>query len=268
MAARTWALLSLSVKYQCPDAAATKLDISADSQIRPISPSSTVLAKRFSLVTVKICRDVDGEFVNIKKITGFNTFRVYLKTKKHYNCAAINPQLNRCCCMLRIIQEALTFDDVLLVPGHSTVPPHTANLQTRLTRGVTLNIPMVSAAMDTVSEAVAIALAQEGGIGFIHKNMKPEEQAKHVREVKKYESGVVSDPVTVEENATIGEVIALSKRLGYSGFPVTDKDNNLIGIVTGRDLRFEKRLNLPIRNVMTGKDDLVTVKEGASSDVV
>ena len=128
---------------------------------------------------------------------------------------------------------------------------------------------MVSAAMDTVSEArLAIALAQEGGIGFIHKNMKPEEQAKHVREVKKYESGVVSDPVTVEENATIGEVIALSKRLGYSGFPVTDKDNNLIGIVTGRDLRFEKRLNLPIRNVMTGKDDLVTVKEGASSDVV
>ena len=142
--------------------------------------------------------------------------------------------------MLRIIQEALTFDDVLLVPGHSTVLPHTANLQTRLTRGVTLNIPMVSAAMDTVSEArLAIALAQEGGIGFIHKNMKPEEQAKHVREVKKYESGVVSDPVTVEENATIGEVIALSKRLGYSGFPVTDKDNNLIGIVTGRDLRFE-----------------------------
>ena len=114
--------------------------------------------------------------------------------------------------MLRIIQEALTFDDVLLVPGHSTVLPHTANLQTRLTRGVTLNIPMVSAAMDTVSEArLAIALAQEGGIGFIHKNMKPEEQAKHVREVKKYESGVVSDPVTVEENATIGEVIALSK---------------------------------------------------------
>lgn len=171
--------------------------------------------------------------------------------------------------MLRIIQEALTFDDVLLVPGHSTVLPHTANLQTRLTRGVTLNIPMVSAAMDTVSEArLAIALAQEGGIGFIHKNMKPEEQAKHVHEVKKYESGVVSDPVTVTKDATIGEVLALSKQKGYSGFPVTDEDNNLIGIVTGRDLRFEKRLELPISNVMTGKEDLVTVKEGASSDVV
>ena len=171
--------------------------------------------------------------------------------------------------MLRIIQEALTFDDVLLVPGHSTVLPHTAKLQTRLTRGVTLNIPMVSAAMDTVSEArLAIALAQEGGIGFIHKNMEPAQQAKHVREVKKYESGVVSDPVTVAKDATIGEVINLSKRLGYSGFPVTDHQNNLIGIVTGRDLRFEKRLELPISNVMTGKDDLVTVKEGASSDQV
>ena len=171
--------------------------------------------------------------------------------------------------MLRIIQEALTFDDVLLVPGHSTVLPHTASLQTRLTRNVTMNIPMVSAAMDTVSEApLAIALAQEGGIGFIHKNMKPEEQAKHVLEVKKYESGVVSDPVTVTKDATIGDVIALSKSKGYSGFPVTDEENNLIGIVTGRDLRFEKRLELPISNVMTGKDDLVTVKEGASSDVV
>ena len=128
--------------------------------------------------------------------------------------------------MLRIIQEALTFDDVLLVPGHSTVLPHTADLRTRLTRDVTLNIPMVSAAMDTVSEApLAIALAQEGGIGFIHKNMKPEEQAKHVRAVKKYESGVVSDPVTVTKDATIGDVIALSKRLGYSGFPVTDADS-------------------------------------------
>ncbi|GGW86407.1 IMP dehydrogenase [Alteromonas halophila] len=171
--------------------------------------------------------------------------------------------------MLRIIQEALTFDDVLLVPGYSDVLPHTASLQTRLTRGVTLNIPMVSAAMDTVSEApLAIALAQEGGMGFIHKNMQPEEQAKHVREVKKYESGVVSDPVTVEADATIGDVIALSKKLGYSGFPVTDKENNLVGIVTGRDLRFERRLELPVSQVMTSKDNLVTVKEGASSDNV
>lgn len=171
--------------------------------------------------------------------------------------------------MLRIIQEALTFDDVLLVPGYSDVLPHTASLQTRLTRGVTLNIPMVSAAMDTVSEApLAIALAQEGGIGFIHKSMRPEEQAKHVREVKKYESGVVSDPVTVEESTTIGDVMTLSKKLGYSGFPVTDNENNLVGIVTGRDLRFERRLEAPVTQVMTSKEKLVTVKEGASSEEV
>jgi IMP dehydrogenase len=171
--------------------------------------------------------------------------------------------------MLRIAKEALTFDDVLLVPGHSTVLPHTANLKTRLTRGVSLNIPLVSAAMDTVSEArLAIALAQEGGIGFIHKNMTPQQQAEHVRTVKKYESGVVSDPVTVLPTATIAEINALSKRHGFSGFPVVDKDNNLIGIVTGRDLRFEKSLEQPISIVMTKKNDLVTVKEGAPSDQV
>ncbi|MBU3021819.1 IMP dehydrogenase [Aestuariibacter sp. A3R04] len=171
--------------------------------------------------------------------------------------------------MLRIIQEALTFDDVLLVPGHSTVLPHTANLQTKLTRGVSLNIPMVSASMDTVTEArLAIALAQEGGIGFIHKNMEPAEQAKHVREVKKYESGVVSDPVTVEQTTAIGEVLTMSKNLGYSGFPVIDKDNNLIGIVTGRDMRFQNRLDLPVSQVMTPKEKLVTVKEGANPDEV
>jgi IMP dehydrogenase len=171
--------------------------------------------------------------------------------------------------MLRIAKEALTFDDVLLVPGHSTVLPHTANLKTRLTRGVSLNIPLVSAAMDTVSEArLAIALAQEGGIGFIHKNMTPQQQAEHVRTVKKYESGVVSDPVTVLPTATIAEINALSKRHGFSGFPVVDKDNNLIGIVTGRDLRFEKSLDQPISSVMTKKNDLVTVKEGAPSDQV
>lgn len=171
--------------------------------------------------------------------------------------------------MLRIAKEALTFDDVLLVPGHSTVLPHTANLKTRLTRGVSLNIPLVSAAMDTVSEArLAIALAQEGGIGFIHKNMTPEQQAAHVRRVKKYESGVVSDPVTVRPTATIGEINALSKRHGFSGFPVVDDDNNLIGIVTGRDLRFENRVDQPITSVMTKKNDLVTVKEGAASEQV
>ena len=171
--------------------------------------------------------------------------------------------------MLRIAQEALTFDDVLIVPGHSTVLPHTASLQTRLTRKVNLNIPMISAAMDTVSEArLAIALAQEGGIGFIHKNMTAEEQAEHVRQVKKYESGVVSDPVTVSPDATIGEVNDLSARLGYSGFPVIDDDNNLVGIVTGRDLRFETNLTGSIETVMTPKERLVTVKPGASSETV
>ncbi|MEO9946140.1 MAG: IMP dehydrogenase [Paraglaciecola sp.] len=171
--------------------------------------------------------------------------------------------------MLRIAKEALTFDDVLLVPGHSTVLPHTADLKTRLTRGVSLNIPLISAAMDTVSEArLAIALAQEGGIGFIHKNMAPEQQAEHVRIVKKYESGVVSDPVTVLPTATIGEINALSKQHGFSGFPVVDEDNKLIGIVTGRDLRFENNLEQPISSVMTKKDDLVTVKEGAPSEQV
>lgn len=171
--------------------------------------------------------------------------------------------------MLRIAKEALTFDDVLLVPGHSTVLPHTADLKTKLTRGVSLNMPLISAAMDTVTEArLAIALAQEGGIGFIHKNMTAEQQAAHVLQVKKYESGVVSDPVTVNKDATIGDTKHLSKKLGYSGFPVIDGENNLIGLVTGRDLRFENRLDQPISKVMTPKDKLVTVKEDTNPDIV
>ncbi|BDX07833.1 IMP dehydrogenase [Planctobacterium marinum] len=171
--------------------------------------------------------------------------------------------------MLRIAKEALTFDDVLLVPGHSSVLPHTANLRTRLTRDVYLNIPMVSAAMDTVSEApLAIALAQEGGMGFIHKNMPAEEQAEHVRRVKKYESGVVSDPITIDPDATIADVNALSATHGFSGFPVVDKDNNLVGIVTGRDLRFELHLEQPVSSVMTPKDRLVTVTEGEDPERV
>lgn len=171
--------------------------------------------------------------------------------------------------MLRIEKEALTFDDVLLVPGHSQVLPHMANLQTRLTRGINLNMPLMSAAMDTVTEAdLAIALAQEGGIGFIHKNMTPEAQAENVLKVKKYESGMVVDPVTVKATNTIGATKALSKQLGYSGFPVVDEDNNLIGIVTGRDLRFEHRLDEPINKVMTSKDKLVTVTIDTSADVV
>lgn len=171
--------------------------------------------------------------------------------------------------MLRIAKEALTFDDVLLVPGHSQVLPHTASLKTRLTRNVELNIPLIAAAMDTVTEAqLAIAMAQEGGMGFIHKNMTAEQQASHVRIVKKYESGVVSDPITISSDALLRDVDLLSKQHGYSGFPVIDKDNNLVGIVTGRDIRFENNLELPVTSVMTPKERLVTVKEGAEADEV
>lgn len=171
--------------------------------------------------------------------------------------------------MLRIAKEALTFDDVLLVPGHSTILPHEANLKTRLTRNIELNIPMVSSAMDTVTESrLAIALAQEGGLGFIHKNMSIEAQANEVRRVKKFESGVVSDPVTVPFTITVGEVMAMADEHGFSGFPVVDKDNNLEGIVTGRDLRFETKLNTKVSKIMTPKERLITVKEGASNEVV
>ena len=150
--------------------------------------------------------------------------------------------------MLRIAQEALTFDDVLLVPGHSNVLPHQADLKTQLTRGITLNIPLVSAAMDTVTEApLAIALAQEGGLGFIHKNMTPEDQAAHVRKVKKYESGMVNDPVTVNPDTTIGEIKALTAEHGFQGFPVIEKNGDLVGIVTGRDTRFEDDDSKPAR---------------------
>ncbi len=171
--------------------------------------------------------------------------------------------------MLRLAKEALTFDDVLLVPGHSSVLPHTASLKTQLTTGIELKIPLLSAAMDTVTEAnLAIALAQEGGLGFIHKNMTAEDQANHVRLVKKYESGVVSDPITTDPDATIADVISLTQRHGFSGFPVVDKQNNLIGIVTGRDIRFENNLQKPVSSVMTPKERLVTVEEGADPDQV
>lgn len=171
--------------------------------------------------------------------------------------------------MLRIAQEALTFDDVLLVPGHSTVLPHQADLRTQLTRGISLNIPMVSAAMDTVTEsALAIALAQEGGLGFIHKNMTASEQAAHVRKVKKYETGIVSDPVTVTPNTTIGEINALTAEHGFQGFPVVQDNGELVGIVTGRDTRFEDDASKQISNVMTGKDRLITVKENAKSEEI
>lgn len=170
---------------------------------------------------------------------------------------------------LRIKQEALTFDDVLLVPAHSTVLPNTANLSTQLTKEIHLNIPMLSAAMDTVTETkLAISLAQEGGIGFIHKNMTIERQADRVRKVKKFESGIVSEPVTVLPNLTLAELAEMVKKNGFAGYPVVDGENNLIGIITGRDTRFVKDLSKTVSQVMTKKEDLVTVKEGASREEI
>ncbi len=169
---------------------------------------------------------------------------------------------------MRIAQEALTFDDVLLIPAHSTVMPKDVSLVTRLTRDIILNIPLISAAMDTVTEAhLAISMAQEGGIGIIHKNMTDEQQAKQVRLVKKYESGVIKDPISVSSDASIRDVLALTRAHNISGVPVVD-GKDLVGIVTSRDLRFETRFDEPVSTIMTGKEKLVTVKEGAASDEV
>ncbi len=170
--------------------------------------------------------------------------------------------------MLRISKEALTFDDVLLLPAHSEVLPNTANLATRLTKDIALSIPMVSAAMDTVTEAnFAIALAQEGGIGFIHKNMSIEQQAAEVRRVKKFEAGVVLEPITVTPELTLGQIAELRQQHGFAGFPVVTESNDLVGIVTGRDLRFETDFNKTVSEVMTPKERLVTTTD-TSRDVV
>ncbi|BEE05022.1 IMP dehydrogenase [Aeromonas sp. S11(2024)] len=171
--------------------------------------------------------------------------------------------------MLRIAKEALTFDDVLLVPAHSEVLPNTADLRTKLTSAISLNIPMISAAMDTVTEArLAIALAQEGGIGFIHKNMSIEQQAAEVRKVKKYESGVVTDPVTVRPDMTIAQIKELSHKNGFAGYPVVTDGNQLVGIITGRDVRFVIDLSQTVEQIMTQKERLVTVREGAPREEV
>src|SRR3984885_182921 len=163
---------------------------------------------------------------------------------------------------MRLIQTALTFDDVLLVPAFSDVLPRDTSLKTRLTRNISLNMPLVSAAMDTVTEArLAIAMAQMGGVGIIHKNLTPAEQASEVAKVKRFESGVVRDPITVPPQMKVRDVIALSRQHGISGFPVVE-GAQLIGIVTNRDLRFEERLDEPVRNIMTPRERLVTVKEG------
>ncbi|HEY3518569.1 MAG TPA: IMP dehydrogenase [Gammaproteobacteria bacterium] len=169
---------------------------------------------------------------------------------------------------MRIIHEALTFDDVLLEPAYSEVLPREVKLKTQLTRSLSLNIPIISAAMDTVTEArLAITLAQEGGIGIIHKNMSPKDQARQVQQVKKFESGVIHDPITVTPDTTIRDVIALTRAKNISGVPVVEGEN-LVGIVTHRDLRFETQRDAPVSAVMTPKERLVTVREGADKDQV
>ncbi len=169
---------------------------------------------------------------------------------------------------MRLLQQALTFDDVLLVPAHSVIMPREVNLSTQLTRNIKLNIPLVSAAMDTVTEApLAIALAQEGGLGIIHKNMTAAEQAAHVSRVKRFESGVVNDPVTIQPHMTVRDVLALTHKHKISGLPVVDGDK-IVGIVTNRDLRFETNLDQAISNIMTPRSRLITVREGASKEEV
>lgn len=170
---------------------------------------------------------------------------------------------------MRLVQEALTFDDVLLLPAESSVLPKDVDLKTQLTRDITLNIPLLSAAMDTVTESrLAIAMAQEGGMGIIHKNMTIEQQAAEVRKVKKFESGVVKDPVTVSPETSVREVLDLTRALNFHALPVVKNANQLVGIVTSRDLRFETNLEQPVANIMTPKERLVTVKEGTDRETV
>jgi IMP dehydrogenase len=170
---------------------------------------------------------------------------------------------------MRIDHEALTFDDVLLVPAYSEVLPREVDLSTRLTRNIRLNLPILSAAMDTVTEArLAITIAQEGGIGIVHKSMTAAAQAREVLRVKKYESGVISDPITVTPDKTIREVIELTRAKGISGVPVVTTDSEVVGIVTHRDLRFEQRYDAPVATVMTPKERLITVRENAPKDEV
>jgi IMP dehydrogenase len=170
--------------------------------------------------------------------------------------------------MLRIANDALTFDDVLLLPALSHVLPSEVDLRTRLTRTITLNIPLMSAAMDTVTESrLAIAIAQEGGIGIVHKNMSIEQQAREVRAVKKFESGIIRDPITITPDRTVGELLALTREHDISGVPVVS-GRELVGIVTSRDVRFEPRMDVKIAEVMTPKEKLVTAREGAATEEI
>ncbi len=167
---------------------------------------------------------------------------------------------------MRVINKALTFDDVLLVPAHSTILPRDVSLATQVSRNIRLNIPLVSAAMDTVTEArLAITLAQEGGIGIVHKNLPPRAQAAEVTKVKRFESGVLKDPITIPPDMPVREVLNLTRQYKFSGLPVVE-GTKVVGIVTNRDLRFETKLDQPVRNIMTPRERLITVKEGATRD--
>ncbi len=169
---------------------------------------------------------------------------------------------------MRVVQKALTFDDVLLVPAHSTVLPRDVSLTTQLTRGIALNIPLASAAMDTVTEArLAIAIAQEGGIGIVHKNMPPKSQAAEVTKVKRFESGIVKDPITVRPEMKVRDVLKLTAQHKISGLPVINGSGKVVGIVTNRDLRFETKLDQPVKNIMTPRQRLITVQEGAKREI-
>lgn len=169
---------------------------------------------------------------------------------------------------MRLLEQALTFDDILLVPARSNILPKEVSLVTQLTQNISINIPLLSAAMDTVTESeLAIAMAEEGGIGIIHKNMSPQHQAEHVSKVKRFESGVVLNPIVIDPNMTVDEVINLTKKHKISGLPVIE-NNKVVGIVTNRDLRFEENLNQPVKNVMTPRERLVTVNEKASKEEV
>ncbi|URQ68484.1 IMP dehydrogenase [SAR86 cluster bacterium] len=170
--------------------------------------------------------------------------------------------------MLRIVNKALTFDDVLLLPDHSDILPKDVDLKTRLTQRINLNIPLLSAAMDTVTESrMGIALSELGGIGIIHKNLSIQDQAAEVRKVKKYESGIVRDPITIRSDNKVGELIQLTNELNISGMPVVD-DGNLVGIVTSRDFRFQEQHSVQVSEIMTPKEKLITAREGESPDVI
>ena len=165
---------------------------------------------------------------------------------------------------MRLLGKALTFDDVLLVPAFSQVLPRDTSLSTQLSRNIRLNLPLVSAAMDTVTEArLAIAIAQEGGIGIVHKNLTAKQQAAEVARVKRYESGLLRDPITISPGVPVSDVINLSRQHGISGFPVLE-DGRVVGIVTGRDLRFETRMQIPVREIMTPRERLITVRARGS----